>query len=115
MTINALSAQYVALDEVKKETTLTLDVDVKLVEASKPASVIATILNRAFLVSTPAPRRRLGPAGRLAKTKSGSSSGYSRRATEWNMSIADAKRAPMCVSGDLRENVPGVILPSAVG
>lgn len=74
---------------------LTAEADVSVVEVSKLASVIVMILNSAAF-RIPTPRRVLGPAGRLANTSSGSSSGHSKRAAECHISISQIWSARGC-------------------
>ena len=82
----------------EKETVPTPEADVKAVEVSTLASATVKILNPDFRI--PTPRRVLGPAGRLANTRSGSSSGYSRRAAERNISISQIQSACGCLEGN---------------
>lgn len=49
----------------------------------------------------PTPRRVLGPTGRLGKTSSGSSSGYSKRVVDRHMSILQAQNTQEYLSGGL--------------
>lgn len=85
------------LSELEKETALT---DFKVVEVSKLASATVMILNPAFRI--PTPRRVLGPAGRLANTSSGSSSGYSNRGVDRHILISRILTTRSCLFGGSR-------------
>ena len=78
--------QDITPSQLQTETIRTPEAGVKVVEASKPASVIEMINLRIPTRS----RRRVGVglAGRLAKTRSGSSSGYSSRVFGCNIAIS---------------------------